>query len=91
MIFGGVMDTVAGVVAPVGTVLADAPWWVSAGVFALALSHRVLPRDSKDLLELWLRLLPARNEGDEEKEDDEEKDNNEEDDDDEGEEDQEDE
>ncbi|SCF17612.1 hypothetical protein GA0070216_10613 [Micromonospora matsumotoense] len=50
----------AGVVAPVGVALADAPWWVFVGAFLLALAHRILPRDSKDLLNLWLRIISHR-------------------------------
>ncbi|MFG1672898.1 hypothetical protein [Micromonospora sp. NPDC049282] len=50
----------AGVVAPVGVALAEAPWWVVAGAFLFALANRILPRDSKDLLNLWLRIISRR-------------------------------
>jgi uncharacterized membrane protein YraQ (UPF0718 family) len=53
-------ETLAGVMAQVGTVLADAPGWVVFGVFVLCVMHRILPRDSGDLLTLWLRMLPRR-------------------------------
>lgn len=53
------VDTLVRLVAPVGTALADAPWWIVVGVFLLALAHRVLPRESKDLLTLWLRIIPC--------------------------------
>ncbi|MEU8422129.1 hypothetical protein AB0C15_14765 [Micromonospora sp. NPDC048835] len=48
------------VVAPLGIALADAPWGVVVGAFFLALAHRILPRESKDLLNLWLRIVPRR-------------------------------
>ncbi|MBM0231455.1 hypothetical protein JNW91_06010 [Micromonospora sp. STR1_7] len=47
----------ASMMAPVGTVLADAPWWMFVGTVLLALTHRILPRESKDLLNLWLRII----------------------------------
>lgn len=56
-------ETSAGAVAQVGTVLADAPWWVAGGAFVLLVMHRILPRDLRDLLSLWLRILPGRDEG----------------------------
>ncbi|MBB5111955.1 hypothetical protein FHU28_001794 [Micromonospora echinospora] len=50
----------ASVVAPVGTALADAPWWMFVGTVLIALTHRILPRESKDLLNLWLRIISRR-------------------------------
>ncbi|BCL16020.1 hypothetical protein [Micromonospora sagamiensis] len=49
-----------GVVVPVSAALAEAPWWAFAGMTLLALVHRMLPRDSKDLLNLWLRIISRR-------------------------------
>lgn len=53
------VDMLVSVVAPVGVALADAPWWIVVGAFLLALVHRILPRESKDLLTLWLRIIPC--------------------------------
>lgn len=50
----------AGMVGPVGTALAHAPWWVVAGAFILMLAHRALPQESKHLLKLWLSILADR-------------------------------
>jgi hypothetical protein len=55
---------IAGLMAPVGMALAQAPWWVVGGAFVLTLAHRILPRDSKDLLTLWLRVFPRRRDTD---------------------------
>lgn len=52
--------TLAHVVVPVGTALTHRPsWLVASGIVLLAL-HRILPRNSKDLLRLWLRIIPRR-------------------------------
>jgi hypothetical protein len=62
------VDALIRLVAPAVTALAHAPWWTVAGVFVLVLAHRVLPLDSKDLLTLWLRIIPD-NQGREGRED----------------------
>jgi hypothetical protein len=54
------VDMLVRVVAPIGAALADAPWWIVIGAFLLALAHRILPRESKDLLTLWLWIIPCR-------------------------------
>jgi hypothetical protein len=54
------VDVLIRVVAPAGMALTDAPWWIVVGMFLLALAHRILPRESKDLLTLWLRIIPCR-------------------------------
>jgi len=51
----------AGLAAPVGPVLADMQWWVVLCVLLLVLVNRIFPRASKDLLILWLRIIPPRN------------------------------
>ncbi|MEU8076774.1 hypothetical protein AB0B31_15125 [Catellatospora citrea] len=60
------LRAIAGPIVPVGMTLADAPGWVIAGAFVLALAHRILPQDSKDLLTLWLRVFLSRRDTDEE-------------------------
>jgi hypothetical protein len=55
-----VTGVLTSVLAPASATLVDTPWWMFVGVVVLALSHRVLPRDSKDLLNLWLRIIPRR-------------------------------
>lgn len=54
------VDTLIRIAVPMGTAVAHAPWWVFTGVFVLLLAHRVLPWESKDLLTLWLRVVPDR-------------------------------
>ena len=54
------VDMLVRAVAPLGAALAVAPRWVVVAAFLFALADRVLPRDSKDLLTLWLRILPRR-------------------------------
>ncbi|MGH3517544.1 MAG: hypothetical protein ACRDT6_00160 [Micromonosporaceae bacterium] len=49
--------TLATMAAPAGTALSGTPWWMFIGVLLLVLTHRILPRDSKDLLMLWLQII----------------------------------
>ena len=62
-------EALAGVMALVSAVLADAPGWVIVGVFLFCVVHRILPRDSSDLLKLWLQMLPCRDRVDDPTED----------------------
>ncbi|MET7423593.1 hypothetical protein [Dactylosporangium sp. NPDC005555] len=52
--------TLTAFIAPAGTALAGAPWWVTFGAFVLLVLHRTLPRESLHLLLLWLQVLPRR-------------------------------
>lgn len=55
------VGTWAGLAAPVVPALADMQWWVVLCVLLLVLVHRIFPQASKDLLTLWLRIIPPRN------------------------------
>ncbi|GIJ29002.1 hypothetical protein Vqi01_41640 [Micromonospora qiuiae] len=54
------VDALIRIAVPAGTALMQAPWWTVVGVFVLVLTHRILPWESKDLLTLWLRIIPDR-------------------------------